>query len=150
MSFCPVYVPVGVPTFHLESAQDQFEKSVRMLRAVDERFVCPEKMLLSLDDLQHFLDGLHPDLVVFQNLTFANAAYTRDSYFGNSAFTDFIHQLQLQITKADISLNAPLSFDAKIDAGPVTVADMFKLYRFENQLCVMKMTGRELHGHLGL
>ena len=32
-------------------------------------------MLLSLDDLQHFLDGLHPDLVVFQNLTFANAAY---------------------------------------------------------------------------
>ena len=71
MSFCPVYVPVGVPTFHLESAQDQFEKSVRMLRA----FVCPEKMLLSLDDLQHFLDGLHPDLVVFQNLTFANAAY---------------------------------------------------------------------------
>ena len=75
MSFCPVYVPVGVPTFHLESAQDQFEKSVRMLRAVDERFVCPEKMLLSLDDLQHFLDGLHPDLVVFQNLTFANAAY---------------------------------------------------------------------------
>lgn len=75
MSFCPVYAPVGVPTFHLESAQDQFEKSVRMLRAVDERFVCPEKMLLSLDDLQHFLDGLHPDLVVFQNLTFANAAY---------------------------------------------------------------------------
>ena len=80
--------------------------------------------------------------------TFANATYTRDSYFGNSAFTDFIHQLQLQITQADISLNAPLSFDAKIDAGPVTVADMFKLYRFENQLCVMKMTGRELHGHL--
>ena len=75
MSFCPVYVPVGVPTFHLESAQDQFEKSVRMLRSVDERFVCPEKMLLSLDDLQHFLDGQHPDLVVFQNLTFANAAY---------------------------------------------------------------------------
>ena len=45
MSFCPVYVPVGVPTFHLESAQDQFEKSVRMLRAVDERFVCPEKKI---------------------------------------------------------------------------------------------------------
>ncbi|MBQ3878054.1 MAG: bifunctional metallophosphatase/5'-nucleotidase [Prevotella sp.] len=80
--------------------------------------------------------------------TFANEASTRDSYFGNSAFTDFIHQLQLQITGADISLNAPLSFDSKISKGPVTVADMFKLYRFENQLCVLRMTGRELLGHL--
>ena len=79
---------------------------------------------------------------------FANEASTRDSYFGNSAFTDFIHQLQLQITGADISLNAPLSFDSKISKGPVTVADMFKLYRFENQLCVLRMTGRELLGHL--
>lgn len=80
--------------------------------------------------------------------TFATAASTRDSYFGNSAFTDFIHQLQLQITKADISLNAPLSFDSRINAGPVTVADMFKLYRFENKLVVMRMTGREVRGHL--
>ena len=31
MSFCPVYIPVGVPTFHLESAQDQFDRSVKML-----------------------------------------------------------------------------------------------------------------------
>ena len=80
--------------------------------------------------------------------TFVTGCSTRDSYFGNSAFIDFIHQLQLQITKADISFNAPLSFDAKIDAGPVTVADMFKLYRFENQLYVVKMTGREIRGHL--
>ena len=80
--------------------------------------------------------------------TFVTGCSTRDSYFGNSAFIDFIHQLQMQITKADISFNAPLSFDAKIDAGPVTVADMFKLYRFENQLYVVKMTGREIRGHL--
>lgn len=79
---------------------------------------------------------------------FETAARTRDSFFGNSAFTDFIHNLQLQISKADISLNAPLSFDAKIEAGDVTVADMFKLYRFENQLYILKMTGREVRGHL--
>ena len=79
---------------------------------------------------------------------FETAARTRDSFFGNSAFTDFIHNLQLQISKADISLYAPLSFDAKIEAGDVTVADMFKLYRFENQLYILKMTGREVRGHL--
>ena len=35
MSFQPVYIPVGVPTFHLESAQDAFERSVKLLRGVD-------------------------------------------------------------------------------------------------------------------
>jgi len=73
--FCPVYVPVGVPTFHLESARDQFERSKAMLKAADERFVFPEDMLLSLDALRDYLKNLSPDLVVFQNLTFANAAY---------------------------------------------------------------------------
>ena len=75
MNYTPVYIPVGVPTFHLESAQDQFDRSVRALREIDADFVCPEKMLLTLDDLREYLDGLCPDLIVFQNLTFANAAY---------------------------------------------------------------------------
>ena len=75
MSFCPVYIPVGVPTYHLESAQDQFDRSVKLLRSIDPDFVCPDKMLLSLDDLRAYLENLQPDLVVFQNLTFANAAY---------------------------------------------------------------------------
>ena len=75
MSFCPVYVPVGVPTFHLESAQDQFERSVKLLKGLDENFVVPDEMLLSLDALRDYLKPLQPDLIIFQNLTFANAAY---------------------------------------------------------------------------
>lgn len=74
--------------------------------------------------------------------------YTRESFFGNSAFTDLIHNLQLQITKADISFNAPLSFNTTIKAGDVTMADMFKLYRFENLLFVLRMTGEEIRKHL--
>ena len=79
---------------------------------------------------------------------FENGVTTRDCFFGNSAFTDFIHSLQLKISGADISFNAPLALDSKIDAGDITVADMFKLYRFENQLYVLNMTGREIRGHL--
>ena len=77
-----------------------------------------------------------------------NTIYTRDSYFGSSAFNDFILNLELQITKADIAFNAPLQFDAAIKAGPVRVADMLNLYRFENQLYVMRMTGEEIRKHL--
>ncbi len=75
MPFQALYVPVGVPTFHMESAADQFERSKKLLRAIEPDFVCPEEMLLSVDALRAFLEGRSPDLVVFQNLTFANAAY---------------------------------------------------------------------------
>ena len=74
-AFTALYVPVGVPTFHLESAGDRFAASCALLRGLDEDVVCPEEMLLSLDKLRAFLDGKQPDLIIFQNLTFANAAY---------------------------------------------------------------------------
>ncbi len=79
---------------------------------------------------------------------FEQPIYTRESFFGNSAFTDLIHNLQLKITNADISFNAPLSFNTTIKAGDVTMADMFKLYRFENLLFVLRMTGEEIRKHL--
>ena len=80
--------------------------------------------------------------------TFKNAIYTRDCYFGSSAFCDFIHSLQLRITGADISFNAPLTFDTKIPAGDVFMSDMFNLYKYENQIYTMMLTGREILGHL--
>lgn len=79
---------------------------------------------------------------------FAKGATTRDSYFGSSAFTDFIHNVQLAISGADVSFNAPLSFDSRIEQGDVTVADMFKLYRFENQYYIMNLTGAEIRRYL--
>jgi 2',3'-cyclic-nucleotide 2'-phosphodiesterase/3'-nucleotidase len=79
---------------------------------------------------------------------FKHSIYTRDSYFGNSAFTDFIMNLELQISGADIAFNAPQSFDASIKEGNLYVSDMFNLYRYENQLCVMRLTGEEIRRHL--
>ena len=74
-AFTVLYVPVGVPTFHLESAQDRFEASCALLKKLDGATVCPAEMLLGLDKLRAFLEGKKPDLIVFQNLTFANAAF---------------------------------------------------------------------------
>lgn len=79
---------------------------------------------------------------------FKHTISTQDSYFGNSAFNDLILNLELQITKADIAFNAPLSFNATIKAGPVYMSDMFKLYKYENQLYVMRLTGEEIRKHL--
>jgi 2',3'-cyclic-nucleotide 2'-phosphodiesterase / 3'-nucleotidase len=73
---------------------------------------------------------------------------SRDAYFGPSAFVDMIHTIQLEITGADISFAAPLSFDVKIPKGPITIGDLFKLYRFENMLYTMTLSGEEVKKYL--
>ncbi len=73
---------------------------------------------------------------------------TRPAYFGSSEFVDLIHSLQLAITGAEISMAAPLSYDATIDKGQITMADMFNLYKYENLLYVMELTGREIKDYL--
>ena len=63
-NFQMAYIPIGVPTFHQESAADQFGKSVRLLKGLTEYGAYPEKPLLTLDDLKDFLHTIHPDLRV--------------------------------------------------------------------------------------
>ena len=74
----------------------------------------------------------------------------REAYFGPCAFIDLIHQLQLNISGAQVSLVAPLAFDPVLEMGDITVGDMFNLYKFENMLYTMRLTGREIKGLLEL
>ncbi len=74
-AFNCLYVPVGVPTFHLESARREFDASAALLRGIEPGVVCPGDILLSIDELRAYLDGQEPDIIVFQNVTFANAEY---------------------------------------------------------------------------
>lgn len=76
--FQVAFIPIGVPTFHLESAQEQFEQSIGMIRAITEQAVVPEKMLLTIDDLKAYLDTINPELIILQNVTFANSAYASE------------------------------------------------------------------------
>ena len=69
---------------------------------------------------------------------------TRPAYFGPSAFVDLIHSLQLAISGASVSLVSPLSFDAEIRQGDITVSDMFSLYKYENMLYTMRLSGKEI------
>ena len=79
---------------------------------------------------------------------FTETISTRPAYFGSSAFIDLIHTLQLEISGAEISLAAPLSFDTEIKEGDVFVNDMFNLYKYENMLYTMKLSGKEIHDAL--
>jgi 2',3'-cyclic-nucleotide 2'-phosphodiesterase/3'-nucleotidase len=75
-------------------------------------------------------------------------ASTRDAFFGPSAFVDLIHRMQLDISGAQVSMAAPLSFDQSITEGDLRIRDMYRLYRFENFLYTVTMTGGEIDRHL--
>ena len=108
--------------------------------AIDEDFV--RHFQPQMDSIKHYIER--------QIGTFLTTISSRDAFFGSAAFIDYIHQLQLEETHADISLTAPLVFDTEIKAGPVYMSDMFKLYRFENQIYALRMTGREVRQLLEL
>ena len=82
-AFQVAYLPIGVPTFHLETARARVEKTRDLLADIifdlgfsEEALAAPEDLLLSVDAVEEFLAGQTPSLVVLQNATFANGAYT--------------------------------------------------------------------------
>ena len=77
-NFQIAYFPIGVPTFHLESAEKEKNGSEELLKSICDNTAVPEELLLSIDKLNAFMDGLDPDLLIIQNATFANAAYTQE------------------------------------------------------------------------
>lgn len=73
---------------------------------------------------------------------------TRDAYFGSAPFTDFIHRIQLEVSGADISFTAPLVYDERIESGPIRIRNIFNLYKYENQIVVLRMKGKEVRRYL--
>ena len=113
--------------------------------------------LVSMDDYAVDKDFMH----TFQKQYEATQAFvsrkigriehtisSKDAFFGPSAFIDLIHQLQLDITGADISFCAPLSAYAEIKEGDIRMSDMFNLYKFENMLYTMLLSGKEVKNFL--
>jgi 2',3'-cyclic-nucleotide 2'-phosphodiesterase / 3'-nucleotidase len=105
----------------------------------------PDPELITRFKPQHkIIDGYVNRVIGKSSATISS----RDAYFGSSAFVDMIHSIQLEITGADISFTAPLSFDVQIPEGPITVGDIFKLYRFENMLYTLTISGEEVKKYL--
>ncbi len=73
---------------------------------------------------------------------------TRDAYRGMSDYINLIHAVGLGCKPAQISFAAPLTFNGFIKAGTLVYNDLFTIYPYENQLFVVKMTGREIKNYL--
>ena len=73
---------------------------------------------------------------------------TRDAYRGMSDYLNLIHTLSLGCTPAQISFAAPLTFNGFIEAGTLVYNDLFTIYPYENQLFVVRMSGKEIKDYL--
>lgn len=102
-------------------------------------------------DFLNIFSGAYETTMDFVSRNIGRIEHTissKEAFFGPSAFVDLIHQLQLDITEADISFCAPLSAYAEIKKGDICVSDMFNLYKYENLLYTMKLTGKEIKDFL--
>ena len=110
--------------------------------------VHPNSILLEIE-----YDDMRKDALEWLNEeigTSCEELHETDAYFGPCSFINLIHQLQLEHTGADISFAAPLSFDSVIPKGKITVRDMFNLYRYENYLYTLRLSGKEIKDILEL
>ena len=74
--------------------------------------------------------------------------YAYESLFGNAAFTDMVHEAMLRHTGAEISISAPLLINATIEKGDISIGEMFGVYKYENLLNVIELTGEEIKNYL--
>ncbi|MBN2875535.1 MAG: bifunctional metallophosphatase/5'-nucleotidase, partial [Spirochaetales bacterium] len=87
--------------------------------------------------------------------TMKGKIHSDDALFGDSAFVDLIHRIQLELCAdpamglkpAQISFAAPLDQNAYLPTttdGTIKVRDMFSLYKYENFMYTMDLTGEQI------
>ena len=74
--------------------------------------------------------------------------FLADALDGPSAYVNLLHTVQLGASGADISFAAPLSNSGVVPKGTVEFQDLTSIYRFENTLYIVGMTGRQVKDYL--
>lgn len=135
---------IGKVSIHLKRQDGQYQKEYKPefidLSQVAEDTEYNSRFQPEFDKVKNYIDTKIGE--------FTAPASGRDAVFGPSAFTDLIHNTQLHYTGADISFSSVLQKDAQINQGDITIRDMFNLYKYENGLYVIKLTGREVVRYL--
>jgi 2',3'-cyclic-nucleotide 2'-phosphodiesterase/3'-nucleotidase len=73
---------------------------------------------------------------------------TKNIFYKDNEFMDLIHNLQLKIGNAQISFAAPLQTKMNINPGKILMSELFNLYRYENLLYTMELSGLEIKNYL--
>ena len=73
----------------------------------------------------------------------ADSARVRDT-----PLIDFILEVERRAANADLASTPAYSLDASLDAGPITEAELARLYPYDNTLRAIRISGRQLREYL--
>ncbi len=135
---------VGRADIHFQLVNGKYQKTIKP-ELVDMTTVEPDADFCAtfqptIDEVNNYVDAPLGELTA--------PLYGEPSLYGPSEFQDFIHEAQLWATGADISFAAVLAPRDMIPAGPITMRHLFTLYKYENQLFTLAMTGEEVKKYL--
>lgn len=106
--------------------------------APDEEFI--SNFLNEREALKSFLDRKVAAL--------RNPIKAEESLFDASSYMTLLHEMQLFTSNAEISFAAPLSINSIVEAGDITMRELFRFTPFRNHLYVMSLTGKQIQGYL--
>jgi 2',3'-cyclic-nucleotide 2'-phosphodiesterase (5'-nucleotidase family) len=96
-------------------------------------------------------DSAHARAVAYAASTVGTTAvaWRADSArLADTPIVDFMLEVMRRTSGADLAATAAFSTDAGLDAGPVTVAELARLYPYENTLRAVRVTGAQLRAFL--
>lgn len=86
---------------------------------------------------------------VNQTLGTTPVAWRGDSArVSDTPLIDFILDVERQVAGTDLASTAAFDLGASLDAGPITVAEVARLYPYDNTLRAVRITGRQLREYL--
>ncbi|MBA3341660.1 MAG: 5'-nucleotidase C-terminal domain-containing protein [Gemmatimonadaceae bacterium] len=96
-------------------------------------------------------EAAHRATVAYANTVIG---FTRTAWRGDSArlrdtpLIDLILEVERKVTGADLASTAAFTLDAALDTGAITVAEMARLYPYDNTLRAVRISGRQLRDYL--
>ena len=74
--------------------------------------------------------------------------FLADALDGPSSYINLVQTVQLEASGADIAFAAPLSNSGVVPEGVVEFQDLVSIYKFENQLYTVELTGQQIKDYL--
>ncbi len=73
---------------------------------------------------------------------------SRYSRLKDGGFVDLIHQTQFRFSEAEVSFAASFTTTYVLKKGPIRIRDVYGLYKYENYLYLVILTGQQIIDHL--
>jgi 2',3'-cyclic-nucleotide 2'-phosphodiesterase (5'-nucleotidase family) len=97
------------------------------------------------------IEANHRRTVEYANTTIGSTpvAWRGDSArLQDTPLIDFVLEVERKATGADLASASAFTLDASLPAGPITVAQLARLYPYDNTLRAVRITGKQLRDYL--